>query len=642
MFPNLPDLASRALFVFGAVTFSTLVAFYWGERRRRGARRRTVFAAFTLVCAIAFFDSLLLQLMTPGSGGEALAILAILTHHVTAGLLPALLFHVVYEMEAGRLPGRGRWHGLLIALYLTAAFPALRGLNESGLISWGDGFYLAPALMLAAASAFGLTVQALAGRNVEARVRIHRRWIRGLLALMLACSAASLSGFGAFVDPVPDYLLLIFFGVSLYYRERMVFFDLLAKRGAFLGVGLVILTVCVPIGAHFANGTTLDRTAWIYALGILPCWLAAPWIYGRLSHAIDQAWLHRTYSPEEAERQFVREIQIASTEEELQRYAAASLSGIFRAPAEVRFNGPAIEGRNGSEDESLAAGLEHNGFRLGHILLKPRATGLPFLSDDGRLLHSLARTLSLLLENIRFRADRHRQEKREQELRWLASRAELKALRAQINPHFLFNTLSVIAGLVHYQPELADETIEQLAQVFRYTLRKSENEWTNLAEEVDFVSAYLRIEQARFGERLRLEFDIDPAARQFRIPAMSIQPLVENAIKHGVSAAAGRGTVGLRVGLEQDCLSVEVSDNGPGFPPGFRLEDTGNGHGLRNVAERLRGYYGEHARLSWESARPGTRVVLTLPQVDGLRQQSLPGERIDDKERSSVALRGKS
>src|SRR5262249_17923523 len=159
----------------------------------------------------------------------------------------------------------------------------------------------------------------------------------------------------------------------------------------------------------------------------------------------------------------------------------------------------------------------------------------PFLSDDRRLLQSLAGALGVVLENVRFRVERRLQEEREQQLRLLASRAELKALRAQINPHFLFNALSVVAGLVQYDPELAAETVERLAQVFRYTLRTSDSEWALLAEEVEFIAAYLRIEQARFGERLRLEFDVDPAAGRLPIPAMSIQPLIENSIKHGIS-----------------------------------------------------------------------------------------------------------
>jgi sensor histidine kinase YesM len=107
---------------------------------------------------------------------------------------------------------------------------------------------------------------------------------------------------------------------------------------------------------------------------------------------------------------------------------------------------------------------------------------------------------------------------------------------------------------------------------------------------------------------------VDPAAAHIPIPAMSIQPLIENAIKHGVSAREGRGTVGLRAALEDGRISVEVFDNGPGFPPNFSLQAPGESHGLRNVAERLRGYYGDSARLSWESGGNRTRVVLTFPQ----------------------------
>src|SRR6185369_16453937 len=136
--------------------------------------------------------------------------------------------------------------------------------------------------------------------------------------------------------------------------------------------------------------------------------------------------------------------------------------------------------------------LEQNGACLGQVTLQARADSIPFLSDDRRLLQSLTRTLGVVLENVRFR-------EREQELRWLASRAELKALRAQINPHFLFNALNAIAGLIPGQPALADETVQQLSEVFRYTLRKSEKEWVALEEEVEFVSAYLQVEKARFG-----------------------------------------------------------------------------------------------------------------------------------------------
>ena len=241
------------------------------------------------------------------------------------------------------------------------------------------------------------------------------------------------------------------------------------------------------------------------------------------------------------------------------------------------------------------------------------------MSEDRRLFDSLARTLGVVLENVRFRQQRRNQENREQELRLLASRAELKALRAQINPHFLFNALNAIAGLIQDRPQQADETIEQLALVFRYTLRAAEKEWVRLDEEIEFAASYLRVEQARFGRRLRVEFEIDSAVTAVPIPAMSIQPLVENAIKHGISAREGGGTISLRACLNQQTLTVEVRDNGPGFPPGFSLPQLADGavltgHGLRNVVERLRGYYGSAACLRWECEPGNTRVFLTIPQ----------------------------
>jgi LytS/YehU family sensor histidine kinase len=234
------------------------------------------------------------------------------------------------------------------------------------------------------------------------------------------------------------------------------------------------------------------------------------------------------------------------------------------------------------------------------------------MSDDRRLFHSLAGTLAIVLENVRFREEQHRQQEREEQLRFLASRAELKALRAQINPHFLFNALNAIAGLIPSQPERADQTIEWLAQVFRYTLRKSESEWVRLDEEVEFVAAYLRVEQARFGEHLAIEVTVDPEAAAVPVPAMCIQPLVENAVRHGVSSLEGRGEVRLSVVVSGEMLDIEVSDNGPGFRPGFTLASS-PGHALRNIAERLKGYYGEMGQVCWDSAASLTRVRLQIP-----------------------------
>jgi two-component sensor histidine kinase len=582
---SLLDLASLVVYIFGALTFSILTIFYWGERRRT---RRSVFPAFTLVCATAFLSNLMFRVVT-----LHIAFPAVLVHSLIAGIIPPLVLHLVFENEGMKAPV---WRWVLAAVYIVGLLSnLLRGLDI-----WSEYLYRAPAINLALASSAALVMQLASRHPMTPRERAHRSAIRVLLALMLICACASLAGMGAFLFEAPDYLLLAFFCVSLYYRERLVFFDVLVKRGVFLAVGLAVLA------AGFAIRQRVEWNPWAYALGLPLFWLAGPWVYDRVAREIDRAWLRRTYSPAEAERQFIRDIQAAVAEDDLRARAETSLGAIFQAPATVRFDGVAED----SDGDGMSAEF---------IVLAPRPDGIPFLSDDRRLLQSLASALAVVVENVRFRVELRKQEEREQQLRWLASRAELKALRAQINPHFLFNSLSVIAGLVHYQPEKADDAIEQLAQVFRYTLRKSEHEWAPLCEEVDFVTAYLRIEQARFGDRLHVEFDVDPAAANLAIPAMSIQPLIENAVKHGVSTMEGPGTVGLRATLDGGLLRLEVSDNGPGFPLGFSFENGGEGHGLRNVMERLRGYYGDAARLSWESRTGGTHVILTLPAGEQIR-----------------------
>lgn len=351
-------------------------------------------------------------------------------------------------------------------------------------------------------------------------------------------------------------------------------------------------------GFHFTGAKPGWTLSFVCAILLAPFWLLAPWTYRHLGTVIDRRWLRRRYSVPEAEQRFIQDVQVAATEEDLRSRATGRLRDIFQAPVEISCD------LRMDETEGLAANLGQDCA----VRISPRPDGMPFLSDDHHLLQSIARTLKVVLENVRFR-------EREQQLRWLASRAELKALRAQMNPHFLFNALNAIAGLIEEQPRLADETIEQLAQVLRYALRHSENEWVCLDEEIEFVTAYLRVEQARFGERLRVTFDVDRAASGISIPAMTIQPLVENAIKHGASAVQGTGAVRVTVSLREELLRVEVSDNGPGFPAGFLLGC--GGHGLRNVAERIAGYYGGAAQLQWDSGTQGASVFLTLPQLVG-------------------------
>src|SRR5438067_2066844 len=129
------------------------------------------------------------------------------------------------------------------------------------------------------------------------------------------------------------------------------------------------------------------------------------------------------------------------------------------------------------------------------------------------------------------------------EMRELTARAQIRALQAQINPHFLFNTLNVLASLIHSNPAKAEKVTEELAEIFRYALESTRADWVRLDDELHFIESYLEIEKARFQERLTYSFDIDPALRALKIPPMILQPLVENAIKHGVGPKIEGGEV---------------------------------------------------------------------------------------------------
>ena len=617
-------LASVIVFAFGALTFSVLTVVYWRERRpRKAAGGNPVFPAFTLVCAAAFVTNLLLQTATALRMDTWWTTSAAVAMALATGLLPALLLHVVYAEERPRVRRRSLWRWLLAGFYTIGAAGALLGSLEDReliLTGWSGVLDRLPALMFGAAGALGLAllVPALAGSTPTPKPaeKRYRFWIRLLLWLMLLSASLSLAGVGVYLDLLPDYLVLAFFCITLYYKERLVFFDLLVKRGAFFALALLALTSFFVAEARLAEriGITWGRP-WIGALLLTPFWLMTPWIYSRLALAIDRIWLRRRYSQAEAERRFTHAIQASASEDDLRTRAGNSLSDIFQTTVGVDFS-PALE-PDAHRENGLRADLAGAGKPGGRIVLRERPDSIPFLSDDHRLLQSLARTLSVVLENVRFRQEQERQREREEHLSWLASRSELRALRAQINPHFLFNALNAIAGLIPTQPWAAEETVEQLAEVFRYTLRKSEKEWVRLDEEVEFVMSCIRVEQARFGERLRVQVDVDPSLGAVPVPAMSIQPLVENAIKHGASMVEEGGEVRLRAAIDGANLRVEVSDNGPGFPPGFSLGDDSSGHALKNIAERLRGYYGGAASLIWERRQEMTRVILVIPRRDG-------------------------
>lgn len=203
-----------------------------------------------------------------------------------------------------------------------------------------------------------------------------------------------------------------------------------------------------------------------------------------------------------------------------------------------------------------------------------------------------------------------RREVQAAELQRQLTEARLAALKMQLNPHFLFNTLNMISSHVHDDPDRADAMIAQLSDFLRLALRHAEVQEVPVRTELEFLAAYLAIMQARFEERLEVQVDAAPEAREALVPHLVLQPLVENAVTHATSDHGGPGRVRIEVARDGARLRLLVQDNGPGLGG----EPVGKGIGLTNTAERLQALYGDEQRLGFEAAPGGgLRVVIEVP-----------------------------
>lgn len=212
-----------------------------------------------------------------------------------------------------------------------------------------------------------------------------------------------------------------------------------------------------------------------------------------------------------------------------------------------------------------------------------------------------------------FRRSQER-ERRAAELEAKLAGAQLQALRMQINPHFLFNTLNSIAALVYANPRAADEMLGDLGELLRRSLDSMETQEIPLAQELEFVEAYLSIEQRRLGERLRVDRNVPDELRQALVPALVLQPLVENAVRHGIEPRRGPGLIAIEAARDQARLRLVVRDDGRGWPGGDPSRAGGRGIGLANTQARLQGLYGREQSLSVRSVEPqGCRVEIQLP-----------------------------
>jgi two-component system LytT family sensor kinase len=238
------------------------------------------------------------------------------------------------------------------------------------------------------------------------------------------------------------------------------------------------------------------------------------------------------------------------------------------------------------------------------------------LNHEVDYVRSVATACGMRLDALHRELDRLERHRRDSLLQQQVAEAELRALRAQINPHFLFNALNTVADLIVVNPEAAEAVTLGLAHVFRHVLTVSGRSMVSLAEEIDFIRAYVAIEEARFSGRLHVDIEMHPELARHPIPSLLLQPVVENALKHGLAPKLGSGHLRVSVQPEDDRVCLQVVDDGVGVS---NLNGRGStGIGLANVAKRLAVAYDGQASLHvTPRGAGGTCVTICVPRSRG-------------------------
>jgi two-component system LytT family sensor kinase len=647
-------IAQTLGFATGSVLSLLLLPLVWKAERLAGQTQRGSWAVLLALCwnigSLVRYAALLL-------GAESVARLANACAYSAAALLPA----------AGLLmlsPGwPRRWQhyaslglrplsfvtatGLTFGLFAAALRPGfpLRFQTLRQLTAYHFVCYLvAVLLLLRGASQVTHTARAFT-RNL---LFILSGLALGLLLTFhFALGPAAIGAIETFTQQATIPLAIAAFA----FLAQFHFADVFVKRSlTILAAVLVVVVYSIFIVAPLTQAVRAvapraEAAAWVTATLL---WCGLLLLFPSGERAIYQAadrWLFRRPDYQQLANAFARKIESAANEDELLALVAQDIQCALGASA-VRVIPRAELSARGDEfdlpplapNEALKLPADHpaclaarpgepeievllpiavNSQVTHLLLLATGARGRTLLSDEMAFLSTLAERAGRRLETLHFERERREQQLREARWQHLLTEAELKALRAQVNPHFLFNTLNTIADLIGAEPEKAEAMTERLAEVFRYVLARSEGHLISVREEFDFLRTYLEIEQARFGEWLQVEMMMDASVAAALIPPLILQPLVENAIKHGLAPKFAGGSLRIRALDEAACLRLTVEDDGVGWRASDPPISSGlpHGVGLRNVTERLQMLYGARASLTIHSrAEEGARISITIPK----------------------------
>jgi len=591
----------------GAVIFGMLLYFFLLNRRRAGEQRSSLPVVAAALAMLWNLGSLVALAAVPRGGWIAGAVVAF--SFSVLSLLPAVLLHISLQSR-----GRALWiggyglSGLAVALHVGEWLRHASGLHFAALLLVTVGF-----------AALTILSVILEWRQ-EKRAAGSR--LAGAMALFLF--AISFAHFGAVHTQLawskeaalhhaglPLALLVLLQDYRFLLMDAFLRFIV----NATLAAAALLASIRIVQSRFFTEHLQYPFDAGLIFVSAGLSVTLLVWVHSRIQRVLTKAVFLRS-NPADALRE-LHDLSLATGAEgegEYLRLAAEVIARFLHAARcelteRIFTAGRALVAPTAVLDSahlavpSWAQAVVPIRFSRGdaaYLLLGARGGGRRYLSED---LSVLALLGAAVVEHV--------EQLRNVQMQNLVSQAELKALQAQINPHFLFNSLNTLYGTIDRSNTEARRLVLNLADVYRYLLR-SERTLVEVEEELRIVRAYLEIEELRLGSKLRTEVDTDESARHVKIPLLSIQPLVENAVKHGVASRTPTGFVHLKIRANSKAVSVEVSNSGECDPR--TLTNPHSGIGLTNVRRRLELCYGPEARFDIRSANGVTAVAFVLPR----------------------------
>lgn len=593
-------------------------------------------AVLGLLWNVGGLASFLFEAVAPGWLNHVLQVTAL----SALGFLPAVVVHSFLQSGTRQ---RVRWNRRVL---LAAAYALSAGAAVLNVLTVMPGTtVIAVEAVILPAMGFVLLLVVVLADTVRRQGWDHHAAVVTLAVLAAAAIPFSHHQSGEYawwVEVIGHHASLPLALAILYQDFRFAFGDIFLKRALSL-IGLVGIATGLYVGlvgVHFASRSEqpnpfMDGT-------LIGLWIGTALLYPYLSRGVSwvvDTMVLRRPNYEKFQDAVAQEIMRRDTPETILDQCCAMLKSVlfteeieWASTQERETDGPPH--RSSSRKPIVTRDAPDVVVEIPTvdpprycIKIGPLSHGRRLLSDDLYHLESLAHLISRRITTVRVTHERCEQAFREQEIQKLATESELRALRAQLNPHFLFNALTTIGYLIQTSPAKAVDTLMRLTDLLRSVLKRLDKELTTVGHEMDLIRAYLEIERMRFEDRLTVYIDVPESVRDVPIPALIVQPLVENAVKHGIQSSAAGGHVRITAWIEEACdcreqsfpprLHFQVWNTGGATGPAPNGGGRGTGLGLSNIRQRLSLHYSERATMDVKSsADQGTVVNLVIP-LDG-------------------------